>query len=202
MKYVFLIIVSVSLLMPTAAMAIDPCKRTVTISLAHDEHPDNLIYRMHNHDVAEYAMGSRFGTYDNVPLDIEVGDGDWCFDFGTLRDHRDVLGDATAIAVTVKGVPEVRSDLDYNVFQVIGLNRGDTVTIEFLEPFSYATENCQREIAEGWTMVDQDGRIVPRVIYSCDVVEQVRWRVIEQRQYVVGVSEEKRRGHAGPIRPL
>jgi hypothetical protein len=174
------------LLLLTSFAFAGECEHTIDVSISRDSEPSHVVYRLHDFDVAAYANQSHFGFRDSAPLNVDAGNGDWCFNFGGLRAFQEVMGNDTGIAVTVNGQQTVRLNVDYNEFHITGLRLGDVVTIEFISPFTPIARSCTRTVNEAMRNSTRKYGSVPMTLYTCEV-EPMEWKVIERRQYTVAV---------------
>ncbi|MBT5808139.1 hypothetical protein HOI18_02575 [Candidatus Uhrbacteria bacterium] len=172
------------------AKASEGCPNAIRLSIAKDT--EGITWKSHGYDVKKYAEEHRFGTRDDARLHISVGDGDWCVNFGSLRDFKYAMGGITHVVVTV-GYKQVVSSTDINSFQVLGLNEGDLIEIEIVQLAPFRTRHCHRKISNtGWTQ-PYIGEARPRANYMCRGSRTTQWSVVEERVYAVDSDLGKRR---------
>lgn len=166
------------------AFAGDCSKNVIKLSLAADT--THVTYRIGDADVASYTKEHHFETLEDSPLQISMGSGDWCYDFGSLKPFGAVLGTG-GVVVTVGEKREFRLRTDYTGFQVGGLSLGDVVRIEFIEPKPLTVPNeCTREVRTTGLLVN--GENIPITTYDCDV-GRTRWMVVEERRFTVTAAD-------------
>ncbi len=174
------------LLLLTSFAFAGECEHTIDVSVSRDSDPSHVVYRLHDFDVAAYANQSHFGFRDHAPLDVDAGNGDWCFDFGGLRAFQEVIGNI-GVVVTVNEQQVIRLGVNYNEFHVTGLHMGDVVTVEFIKPFTPVVRSCSRRVSQDMRDSTVTFGSVPMTFYTC-VVDPMEWKVIERRQYTVAIE--------------
>ncbi len=90
-----------------------------------------------------------------------------------------------SIVVTVEGKRVFTPSTNYNDFQVVGAQEGQTIKIEIVRLLVIDQGQCRREEHENMVFVTRDGDR-PYVTYDCESPNGVNtWEVIEERLYVV-----------------
>ena len=166
------------------AKADEGCKNEVRLSIALDT--EHTTFKNHYTDVKKYREEHPFGTRDHAPLHIPVGDGNWCVSFGTLRDFKYAMPGITYIVVTVGDLQVVEST-DANDFQVLGLEEGQEIRVEFIQLRAFGTNNCERKESDSMSVSTPQGRR-PITTYKCDGPPKTTWRVVEERVYIVNAK--------------
>lgn len=165
----------------------DVCKNQIQIDLAEDT--AHTIYQLHGYDVPKFAREHPLGPKDYAPMHLDAGNGTWCMDFGSLRPFQGEMG-FVGIAVYVGGDNTiVKASMDYNEFRITGLDEGQKVRIEFIQPLPMSLGMCRRETQPEYQIHSKSGITVSASFYKCQV-EPVRWRVIEERLYPVESSTQ------------
>lgn len=160
------------------------CDRVIDLPIRHDT--AHTIYKNHGFDVAAYASQHQIGFRDYAPLNILVGDGDYCYNFGSLRDFGKVMGNVGVVVTVNDRHATVIPSVDYDEFYVTGLHVEDVVTVEFIKPSTPKVSSCARTVNDTTVYLIDEHEFLPLTLtlYTCEV-EPMSWKVIEQRQYVV-----------------